>query len=368
MKKISLLLSLFLTISVVFAQKSVIPFPADSAWLPPSNSFVYALPQSVLNLKVKVAVIKQQRGKYGDFAENMLGITNSIRTNRTIYKINGVEISNSVIPDQEHQYLVTLSEKEMKQWLLKKIEIESNNGTVFHSKMENPLQEKEELQWLYFGNLVVEEKVESYIDTKIIDGVVTQVPITNTTTITKTLEDEAQEIADFILKIRKDRYALISEPHEYSLSKEAMEYAVEQMNKIEATYMELFIGSTEVEEVTEYFTIIPQGEDENIIPLFGFSETHGIVSLQSPFATMTYQLKMDPLVRSSETIQLIQKNRSSSFSGYRVRTPRSVSISLYKNEELVNRFGVFPIFQMNEVQVLQKKISDFDIFQWGIIY
>ena len=367
MKKISLLLSLLITISVAFAQKSVIPLPSDSTWLPPSNSFAYALPKTVLNVKVKVAVVKQQRGKYGDFAENMLGITNSIRTNRTLYKINSVEISNGIIPDPDHQYLVTLSDKEMKKWILKKIEIESKNGTLFHSQMENPLKEEEQApQWLYFGNLVFEEKVENYIDTKIIDGVVTQVPITNTTTITKTLEDEAQEIADFILKIRKDRYELISEPHEYSMSKEALEYTVEQMNKMEATYMELFTGSTVVEEVIEYFTVIPQGEGE--IFLFGFSDTHGIVSLQSPFATTIYRLKLDPLVRSSEAIRLVQNNRSTSFNGYRVRTPLSVSVSLYNDDTLVNQFGVFPIFQLNEVQVLQKNLPNFDIFQWGIFY
>lgn len=367
MKKISLLLSLLITISVAFAQKSVIPLPSDSTWLPPSNSFAYALPKTVLNVKVKVAVVKQQRGKYGDFAENMLGITNSIRTNRTLYKINSVEISNGIIPDPDHQYLVTLSDKEMQKWILKKIEIESKNGTLFHSQMENPLKEEEQApQWLYFGNLVFEEKVENYIDTKIIDGVVTQVPITNTTTITKTLEDEAQEISDFILKIRKDRYELISEPHEYSMSKEALEYTVEQMNKMEATYMELFTGSTVVEEVIEYFTVIPQGEGE--IFLFGFSDTHGIVSLQSPFATTIYRLKLDPLVRSSEAIRLVQNNRSTFFNGYRVRTPLSVSVSLYNDDTLVNQFGVFPIFQLNEVQVLQKNLPNFDIFQWGIVY
>lgn len=369
MKKFSLLLSLFIPIFAVFAQKSVIPFPLDSAYLPPSNSFVYALPQSVLNIKVTVAVIKQQKGKYGDFAEKMLGVSNSVRTNRTLYKVNSVEISNGVVPDPDYQYLVTLSGKEMKKMLLKKIEIESKNGIMRQSKIENPLKEdKEASQWLYFGNLVFEEKVENYIDTKIIDGVVTQVPITNTTTIAKTLEDEAQEIADFILKIRKDRYALISEPHEYSISKEALEYTIEQMNKMEATYMELFIGSTVTEEVTEYFSITPQKEDEKIIPLFGFSETHGIVSLQSPFTSVTYQLKLEPLVRSAELVRLMQNNRSASFDGYRVRTPLAVSVSLYKNEELVNCFGLFPIFQLNEIQVLQKNIPDFDIFQWGIVY
>ena len=145
----------------------------------------------------------------------------------------------------------------------------------------------------------------------------------------------------------------------------ALEYTVEQMNKMKLLIWN-FTGSTVVEEVIEYFTVIPQGEGE--IFLFGFSDTHGIVSLQSPFATTIYRLKLDPLVRSSEAIRLVQNNRSTSFNGYRVRTPLSVSVSLYNDDTLVNQFGVFPIFQLNEVQVLQKNLPNFDIFQWGIVY
>ena len=61
------------------------------------------------------------------------------------------------------------------------------------------------------------------MDTKIIDGVVTQVPASHTKTVSKSFESKAREAADAIMKSRKDQYNLVAGEQETPYSREALQ-------------------------------------------------------------------------------------------------------------------------------------------------
>jgi hypothetical protein len=96
--------------------------------------------------------------------------------------------------------------------------------------------------------------------------------------VTKTLEQKAEEAANFIIKIRKRRFKLISGQYDFMPDGEALGRAVEELNRTEEAYLSLFIGKKNTSIQTCTFHYVPeavQGTGRTI--LFRFSEKEGFL-------------------------------------------------------------------------------------------
>lgn len=371
MKKITLFLALFTISFTIFSQKSVQKLPLDSLSLPFPHSFCYFLPKTAFKLNVTVSIIKTQPGIYAEYSEKLLGIPSLVKTKGTSYKINKIEINDFVIPDSNQQYFVNLSSKQIKKGLY--TTYLNSKKSITHSTSQPFLLETNTPDMFYhFTSVKNEEKQVNYFETRIIDGVVTQVPVSKTKTITKSLEQDAQEVVELIIKIRKDRYALISETHESSISKEALQFMIDEMNQLEKNYLELFLGSYSVEDKVYSFFVDPENENDLMIPVFTFTEDHGIEPLQNPLSENSYFLSIQPhfnLNAYNSQTQIWESNKKwTPNTGFIIRQSMPANVSLYKGNTPFHSFGIYSIYQLSKIQTLPKNLPCFDITKYVFIY
>jgi hypothetical protein len=95
---------------------------------------------------------------------------------------------------------------------------------------------------------------------------------------TKTLEKKAEEAANFIIKIRKRRFKLISGQYDFMPDGEALGRAVEELNRTEEEYLSLFTGKKSTSFHTRTFHYVPEAVPKSgRTILFRFSAKEGFL-------------------------------------------------------------------------------------------
>lgn len=371
MKRFFLIFTILLFVTVGIAQKRVIPLPLDSNTVPTPNSFMYFLPKSAFEVTVTIEKKEFYKGYYTDYAEKMLGITNPITENKKTFQIKNIEINSFIIPDSTFQFLVEMSKQQIKSNFYTQI-LNDQILKKDHSIAYNHVQPEEiSTFFMYYSNQKQLEKEESYVETKIIDGVLTQVPVNKTKKITKSTEQQAQEAADFITKIRKDRYNIITANHEVGFSKEAIQLMIDQLDQLEKNYMELFIGTTVEQVIKVKMVVIPENRNDLSIPLFTFNETQGVLNQQPNAKGDHYELRFIPQANLDlYEQQLNQWGQNDKFqkNGYQFRVPIPAKLIMFKNNTMFHDFGTYLLFQIGNMRTLPVYNDHFLISKYAIIY
>lgn len=361
MKRLILIMT-FLSVTVWgFAQKQVIPVSQKNSVPLGQHTFHYVLPMTAFEITVTVTKSKDMAGYYSDYAERLLGLTNIITANKTTYKIKEISICAITLPDQNHQYIAELSSTQIKQGFLSKM---TSDLISFDTPTTSPyLVSSLPIPDFYknFADLAYIEMDDSFLETKIIDGVVTQVPVNKTKNISKTTEQQAKEAADLILKIRSARYDLLTGVQEVPYSKEAIEYMVEQLNQYEKNYLGLFTGFSVTEEAQYTFVVTPK--TDGLTPAFSFDAENGIGEASSVKNEKNYYLKISPLANITTTIkeETDEMGKKKPVEGYRFRKPMPAKVSLCENEKEVHLFGQFTLYQLGELITLPAGNDQFEI-------
>lgn len=353
------------------SQKAVYQLPISSETTINNQSFFYTLPKTAFKVDVIVTKMNHIKGLYADFAEKMLGITNYCKENESSYKLKKIVLTPFTVPDESLQFVVELSSNQMKNNLF--LSLYSKNTVFDYHLSSKPEQSQTDILpdfFLNYANIVLQQTYETYTETKIIDGIVTQIPVSLTKVTSKTYEQQAREAVDFIEKIRNDRYAILSFSQEVTIEKEAFEYLVNQLNELEKQYLELFTGITVLEDIYETFVVYPDSESAllhicSVIPDVGFSTSISKTQAYNYYLRCTPQalltLKTDYLRTNAQNPKI--KNNT----GYRIRKTIPVYISLVQGdkEELL---GVFPIYQFGLLETLPANLDGFDIGEWSYVY
>jgi hypothetical protein len=217
---------------------------------------------------------------------------------------------------------------------------------------------------------MIQQSYETYTETKIIDGVVTQIPVTQTKTTTKTLPQQAQEAVNLIEKIRNDRYALITFSQEVTLSKEAFEYLVNQLDEMEKKYLEMFTGITVFEDIHETFVVYPDNESA-LLPLCTVTPTGGFSASMCKTNAYNYYLRCTsqaPVALQANFNEILAtKPKYKANTGYQIRKAVPVLVSLVQNDR-DEMLGIFPIYQFGLLEALPVGVDGFEIGEWGYIY
>jgi len=365
MKKLPLIFLSLFVFQQIFAQNAVYKLPVPGEITFKNPTFFYTLPKTAFKVDVVVTKTSNIKGLYADYAEKMLGITNYCKENTTSYALKSINLTPFAVPDRSLQFVAELSSKQVKNNFLQTIY--GNNATsVFHtfSAIE---QSNADLLPDFFKNyadVILQQTQETYTETKIINGVVTQVPVNQIKTTTKTLSQQAQEAADYIEKIRNDRYAILSFAQEVTLSKDAFEYLVNQLNELEKKYLELFTGIIISEDILETFVIYPDPESA-LVPVCSISSSKGFSASMSGATANNYYIRCVP--QTHTTLQEDFAGKAKKNLGFQVRkaVPTFVFLVNGDSEKLQ---GVFPIYQYGILETLPANLDSFEIHKWGYIY
>lgn len=357
----------------IYAQKQVIPISPDSNAINVANSFTYALPKTAFLVNVTVEKVSEFKGCFADYASSLMGLSDYIKTTQTRFVVKDISVEDFLVPDPQTQFIVELSHKQISQGFLNtllndKYSLEDAYYTPFMDSISTQMPDF----FRYYSNVQYEQVEESYLDTRIVNGVVSQVLVNQTKTIEKSSKQQAQEVAENISKIRHDRYDIITGKHEVPYSKEALEYMVNSLNDLEKKYLQLFSGLTIKQNLHYTIVVIPSDEKDLLIPIFTFSETSGLTDPQLNSSIGNYYLKIAPQMELdlwTEYTSLATKNKKSKTnSGYRIRHAMPAYLSLIKDNEEFAQLGVFQVYQLGKIETLPLFYDDLKIHHWGFIY
>ncbi len=174
-----------------------------------------------------------------------------------------------------------------------------------------------------------------------------------------TPEQKAKEAADFISKIKDNRFNLISGYQEVNYNRETLEYMDTQLKTMEKEYLKLFTGISVHKTLTFSYKYIPIPNQINTeIPIFKFLKTKGIVDLDEPGGKVV-TIKIQRVGNTTSVANYLRKaekeTKTQGFS-YRIPEVALVTVKLDENTQketqcLVNQLGVVTYLPANKWKV-----------------
>jgi hypothetical protein len=249
-------------------------------------SFLYALPQTVIDVTVVAEEVTIIPGPFEKYANKYLGIQHVPSRNEKINTLKSITISLHVEADPDYIYVV-----------------EGINDPYYLPSVANLLKDSLILtasgfstsktvsynwpsSWndILYTDLSVKRNFEAEKDIEISmvlpdTNYATPSPSSRNALKEKNLEQKAEEAANFLIKLKKRRFKLVAGQYENMPEGESMESALNELARIEQEYLALFIGRRISNEIKRVYHFTPDPEkDENRSVIFRFSAQRGILN------------------------------------------------------------------------------------------
>jgi hypothetical protein len=314
------------------------------------NGFFYYLPQTHLKIEVVVERIEKVAGPLALYAEKYLGVSGMPQSNAVKYEIKDVRFTTYAQSDPSQLYFVQVDKRSKNDKFLALSINESGVLIGVNNPIQNDLEIQEDVElkvkfgkqknyFSYFSDYNFYKKTDTIVRRISIDTFSIEKYKFNTTLIEKNPEMKAAEIAEKLTKLRKDRYLLLTGFQEVNYGK-GVSYMDGELKKIEAAYLSLFTGYTKTELIYKSFTILPD-KDKNgkNVPVFRFSNSHGIYSLSSKSGTpVNINVLADQGTKNVQRfLSTAQVEPNKSTTGFYYRVPEFGEVKLTYNGRVLNR-------------------------------
>ncbi|MDP1622149.1 MAG: DUF4831 family protein [Bacteroidales bacterium] len=372
----AILFQLALVVSV-FGQINVLRVDNNSAPQTKDGIF-YSLPRTVVNINVKIDQIENYKGPYADFALRFLGLKNVILTNSIDYKISDITITTYPEPDPDQYYFVELGDKVSKGEKSGMLSL-SNSGIILGTLLESmetnknfshvaeAFESPEDTDKDAFGELFkysadmsVFEKVDTIIRKINIDTMTVERQYYKRTMVEKSVEQKAKEAADFISKIKENRFNLLSGIQEVNYNKETLEYMDDRLNRMEKEYLKLFTGISVSKSLVFSYKYIPVPNQINTeIPIFKFQKSKGVIGLDDQGGKVV-TIKVQRVGNTNTVENYLRKAvKDSKVQGFSYRIPELARVSLKvdaniqkETQCLISQLGVVTNLPANKWKVI----------------
>ena len=242
---------------------------------------LYALPRTVLVVRVTAVKTIYVPGPFRAYAEKYLGVKPVVTEAKTRWSLENAELSSFKEPDPAKYFVIStngvLAENALvmtKNGLLMDIAALPEKDVPAYSVTSDEPDGKP-----YFTDLSVKRNIVEKKDTvyrmMVSDTGFVRVPVVRKTSEKKTLAQKAEEAANFIIKIRKRRFKLMAGQYDVYPRDEALEFAVKELTRLENEYLALFTGK-KVSQKWYYRFIFTPGDATKQPVLFRISPETGI--------------------------------------------------------------------------------------------
>ncbi len=246
-----------------------------------AGKILYALPRTSLVVRVTAVKTVYVPGPFRAYAEKYLGIKPYVTRAYTRWTLEEAELSSFKEPDPENYFVVTTGGV-----LAENALVMTRNGLILDPAACPPQEEpayrvtRDEPDGKpYFTDLSVKrnfvEKEDTVYRTMMQDTGFVRVPVVRKSLEKKTLEQKAEEAANFIIKIRKRRFKLMAGQYDVYPKDEALEFAVKEMTRLENEYLALFTGKKVSQKWYYRFIVTPEDASKQPV-LFKLSPDQGI--------------------------------------------------------------------------------------------
>ena len=360
MKKTAILLIVSVLSLSTFAQVQVYPYMEAPGNIKYKGSINYALPTTTLKMTVSVSKVQDVRGYFADYAESLLGLTNIIQQNRTYYTLNSVDVEPIRTADMDHCYRAyTTNAGIADSWS----EHAFKPAAIAETPLKTYTSHTASLPDFFknYADISYTQQSEAFVDTKIIDGVVTQVPASHTKTVSKSFESKAREAADAIVKSRKDQYALAAGEQETPYTGEALQTMLTELKKWENNYMSLFTGVSISDTIVYVLYVTPENTGTTVA--FYFDANKGL----DPTAGKESDAYSIHTTRLNEKYTSTLKPEYPLY-GMVTRIEKPVFVTLMHKNAKVHDFGIMNMYQAGPMEEITHPKQCMDIDKIGIVF
>jgi hypothetical protein len=243
------------------------------------GSLVYALPQTVFDFKVDIERRIEKPGPYARFAGDLLGIKDPINQDREIWSITGIRINTAEEPDPSEFYVIETNTLFQTNVLaLKKTGLIMDlNSDIYQRSGEQKKGRYTSGSQQGYMDLGADEYFVAQSDTAFklvkLDTAFIKIPYLVEKKKQLTIDQLAEKAAKTLLELRDGKHLILTgEANVFPQDKAA----IDEMNRMEKEYLELFAGKVWRETKTLDFTIIPKKDDKGkSLTLFRFSTQTG---------------------------------------------------------------------------------------------
>jgi hypothetical protein len=365
----------FAIVMAAVAQINVVQIDNSAAPATREGIF-YSLPRTVVKVEVKIDRVENYKGPYADYALRYLGLKNVVPANAVEYKISGIYISTYAEPDPDQYYFVELGEKSSKGekagllglsdagLILGTIPVCDADGTAPESKKteEMPMDADKDAfgeLFKYSADISIFEKVDTIIRKINIDTMTVERLYYKRTIVEKSPEQKAKEAADFITRIKDNRFNLISGFQEVNYNRETLEYMDAQLKTMEKEYLKLFTGISLHKSMTFTYKYIPVPNQINTeIPIFKYLKSKGVIDLDEPGGKVV-TIRIQRVGNTNAVAGYLKKaEKETKLHGFSYRIPElaRVTVKLDENTQqetqcLISQLGVVTYLPANKWKV-----------------
>ena len=346
----------------VFSQISMVKYDKT---LNNTKGIVCSLPKKSFIIEINYTERITKPGPYSEFAKDLLGIDNVVKTEKKSFTINKINMIPFTEPDSDEQYVLTSesyskSEKEAfaivnNEGIFCGITDNANNLTNIDQLSDisyNFSNEKDNHQSFNTFSAVSSSKTTTDTVMKVnsIDSTFYKSVISNTEDVT--IEDKANEAVETIQNLRQQRYDLLSGLQETNYPYKTLKYMDQHLLEMENAYLSLFIGYSIEKQHTYSITYSPIPSDVNKeTSILCFSEETGICN-----SSRNSSSQITALVIPHNEVET-KKEETVVTSGIKYRMPSLAEVYIkYKNETYAGGFYKLPqLGKVKSIEILKNK-------------
>ncbi len=234
-------------------------FKAEST---PGTVNMYSLPQTTLAVTITQQREVILRGTYARYASQYLGIIGAAQTDKEFYTILGAKVSYMLEPNPSETYVM-----DQKSSLPSRI--------LQWPQMPQLTEDINPSDNAFEGASIAKSNPFTDVGATIISTSDNGLSIDRSGVENKSPEDMAAEAAATIFKLRKRRIELITGDQGENVFGAGLQSALDEINRLEKEYLELFIGKRYLQTTTKTYYITPKkGELRAVV--CRFSEGGGL--------------------------------------------------------------------------------------------
>jgi hypothetical protein len=253
--------------------------PLNDMKVVPEGSIIYALPLTVVDIEIEAERVVEKAGPYGRFAEDLLGLSDIITEDRESWSITGLTLNTHQEPDPAEFYVIEARKMfETNVLALKRSGLILDlNPDVFNTHeiiMSGSFGEKSRQ---FINDLGSNEYFENKRDTlyRIInlDTAFVRIPYLVVKKQKLSVGQLAENAAVRLMELRDGKHMILTGETNVFPQDEA---AINELNRLEKEYTELFTGKILKEKKRFNYQIIPRKDMiDRKITLDMFSELTG---------------------------------------------------------------------------------------------
>lgn len=318
----------------------------------------YTLPKTTIVLEVEAVQEKFYAGPYAKYAEKYLGIKPR-QNDEVAFQLTQIKMTPYVEADQSRRYSFNVKKGSVDASFLKL----SSQGLISFSDANFgdesiwrfPTRTQGDFASKGVNSNLTSESTTLYRNEKK-ESAYNKVSVQQDMIVEKSPEKRAAETADMILKIRQQRFQIVTGDTDATYSGEAMGAAIAELTRLEQEYMTLFVGYSEYQTQVMRFEVMPDAERESQMYIaFRLSDSAGLVPADNLNGRPVVMEIVPQVFAEPEVTEVLDEKSVKPVEAY-YRIPAMCTVKLINSGDVIMQTRL-PIYQLGRESSLPVNVK-----------